>query len=303
MQFIKDLKLGFKSYYDSILFINKHKMWYFFLFPVILFIGVYYLGFTFKSWEGKVIQDEEASIFYQVWLMFKKGLYAFLALIFLSFMRYVIILVISPLLSIISEKVERILTGNTYKFNLKQLIKDIKRALNLAIRNVMWEFGIAYGLLIALWIIMWLGSLDNWFFSLLEVLIPALVGFYYYGFGFIDYLNERLRLSIPESVIFVRKHKGFAIALGSVFTLIFVYTNDFIHAYQQTSSGTSVFILVLIGSVILSMIPIFTMVAATLGVHELVDLNKNRHAIKTQSKVVTEPLVKPVKSTEDENLE
>jgi len=42
--------------------------------------------------------------------------------------------------------------------------------------------------------------------------------------------------------------------------------------------------IIIISSIIMAVIPIVTMVAATLGVHELVDLNKNAFAIKKEYK-------------------
>jgi CysZ protein len=85
-------------------------------------------------------------------------------------------------------------------------------------------------------------------------------------------------------VKFVKKHKGFAIALGSIFTVFFHYTNKyFIEIKEDVSSATFMFI-ILISSIIMAVIPIVTMVAATLGVHELVDLNKNDFAIKKEYK-------------------
>jgi hypothetical protein len=42
--------------------------------------------------------------------------------------------------------------------------------------------------------------------------------------------------------------------------------------------------IIITSSIIMAVIPIVTMVAATLGVHELVDLNKNTFALKKEEK-------------------
>ncbi len=277
---LKDLKLGFKSYYDAVLFIKKHNMWYYFLFPVLLFFGIYYLGFVFQNLKSEIVINDTDPIYLKSWYYFLRSLYALLAVVMLSFMRYVLIIIISPILSVVSERVERILTGNKYKFNLKQLIKDVKRTMNLAIRNIFWELGIVYSFVIAFYILSWLFGISDNIYAFVTATFSMFVGFYYYGFGFIDYLNERQRLSIDESVVFVRKHKGFAIALGSVFTLIFVYSNNFFNEIREDVNDGWILFLVIIASLILAMIPIVTMVAATLGVHELVDLSKNPYAVK-----------------------
>jgi len=73
-----------------------------------------------------------------------------------------------------------------------------------------------------------------------------------------DYVNERRRLSIRKSVTFVREHAGFAIGNGFVFSLMFIIPYDI--------------------GVILA--PVLAVVAGTIGMHELVDLNKNPYANK-----------------------
>lgn len=291
MKFLKDLKLGFVSYIEALKFIKEHKLWYYFIFPVLLFLGIYYLGFVFEELkDGIDLDDDDIGLIKKIWLLFLRSLYALLAVVMLSFMRYILIIILSPILSIVSERVERILTGNKYKFNLKQLIKDIKRALNLAIRNVVWELGIVYGLIICYLILDLVVDFSDGVDNFVSGTIAMLVAFYYYGFGFIDYLMERMRMDLQESVKFVRKHKGFAVALGSIFTLIFVYSNNYLMILRDDIGGGYLFVLVIIASIILAMIPIVTMVAATLGVHELIDLNSNPHAIKDEQKAKKEDL-------------
>jgi CysZ protein len=277
---LSGLKLGFKSYYDAILFIKKHNMWYYFLFPVLLFLGIYYLGFVFQGLKSETIVNADDPIYVKSWYYFLRSFYALLAVVMFSFMRYILIIILSPVLSVVSERVERILTGNKYKFNLKQLIKDIKRTMNLAIRNIVWEMGIVYGFVIVCYVIAWVFSISDGIYFFVTGTFSMFVAFYYYGFGFIDYLNERQRLTISESVTFVQKNRWFAIALGSVFTLVFVYSNEYFNHIREDVASGWIFTLVIIASIILAMIPIVTMVAATLGVHELVDLRKNPYADK-----------------------
>ena len=304
---LSGIKLGFKSYYDAILFIKKHNMWYYFLFPVVLFLGIYYLGFVFQGLKSDTIVNDSDPIYVKSWYYFLRSLYALLAVVMFSFMRYILIIILSPVLSVVSERVERILTGNKYKFNLKQLIKDIKRTMNLAIRNIVWEMGIVYGFVIVFYITSWVVGISDGIYYFVTGAVSMLVAFYYYGFGFIDYLNERQKLTIGESDTFVRKNKGFAIALGSVFTLIFVYSNEYFNHIREDVGGGWVLVLVIIASIILAMIPIVTMVAATLGVHELVDLRKNpyadRKAIVEEKKVPQKEVIVEDINHEDSDSE
>lgn len=280
---LKDLALGFRSYLMAIRFIIKHKLWVYFFFPMLMFVFIYYLGATFEEWK---IQASTATTEDDIWVKIIRaleyGLYTALAFMVFKFMRYILIILLSPVLSIVSERVERIIAGNVYKFNLKQLIKDIKRTINLSIRNLIWEFGTVYSIYLIIAIFSWVFSIPEQISTMLETSISMLIGFYYYGFSFIDYLNERRRLSISESVTFVKKHKGFAIALGSVFTLLFHYSNIYFVSIKDDLTNNAFMTLVIFSSVIMSIIPIITIVAATLGVHELVDLTTNPYALKNK---------------------
>ena len=273
----KDFKLGIRSYVNALIFIKTHRFWIYFLFPILLFAGVYFLGFYFKDLTAIYKAPKDAGFFKSVYHFFVSGFFLLLSFMLLNFIRYVIILLISPLLSIVSERTERILTQNKYNYNLKQLIKDVKRALNLIIRNLFWEMTL--GLVVII-----LSMLLNYFFSIneavrltIEQALISLIAFYYYGFGFIDYIMERLKMNHFQSIKFVRKHRGLAIALGLVFTPIFHYSNNFLFTIKEQFETGSIYftLIVLLSASIIAIIPIVSMVAATLAVHQLIDLKKS----------------------------
>tara|TARA_B110000285_G_scaffold4804_1_gene5109 strand:- start:208 stop:1092 length:885 start_codon:yes stop_codon:yes gene_type:complete len=284
MGFIRDFKLGVNSYINAVKFIKEHRLWVYFLFPIIIFFSIYYLGFTFEDLKKEYKAGEDEGMIKKVWYFFVSAFFLMMSYVIFNFMRYIIIIMISPVLSIVSEKVEKIITGNKYKFNLKQLVKDIKRTINLAIRNIFFEFGIVYGLALILYIIFWIVPAPEGTAKFISVQFAMIIAFYYYGFGFIDFMNERRRLTIKESVKFVKKHKGFAIALGLFFSLLFHYTSNYLIEIKDDVSRNQLIFSTIISSIIMSVIPIVTMVAATLGVHELVDLNENAFAVKKEDK-------------------
>jgi CysZ protein len=275
----KDLLLGYRSYLNALKFIKEHKLYLYFLLPILLFVGIYYLGFAFESWKNEAAQSSESAGFWsKIWSAIVYGFYTAMAYLVFKFMRYILIICLSPILSIVSERVERIITGNVYKFNLKQLIKDVKRTINLSIRNLIWEFGIVYSIWLVIMILGWIFQLPSVITGYIQTAVAMLIGFYYYGFSFIDYMNERRRLTISESVSFVKKHRGFAFALGSVFTILFHYTNKYFVGAKDDFSTNAFLVIVIVSSIIMSIIPIVTIVAATLGVHEIVDLSQNTTA-------------------------
>lgn len=277
--FFKGLFFGLSSYKKAWSFVNANKLWWFFLIPIILFIGIYYLGFTFQGLKNSVSTSTDDGMFLAAWKTFKIVFYGFLELFIFNFMRYIILLMMSPLLSIVSERVEHILTGNKYAFNLNQLIKDVKRSINLSIRNIIWELIIIA--IISLFVYLFLLSLGlTEYYRYVTFPVTMFIAFYYYGFGFMDYINERRRLNIEQSVVFVKQHKGFAVGLGLVFTVVFHYSNILFKSIGDDLSGVWFFSIVCLIAIVTATIPIYTMVAATIGMNELVDLSKNPYAKK-----------------------
>jgi len=196
-----------------------------------------------------------------------------LYIIFTQFTLYIVVVLLSPILAILSQKIESILTGNKYPFVFKNLINDIKRGAIIALRNLIWYYlfvGIFLGIV---------SFFDLSAKSFIIFAIPFIVGFYYYGFSFIDYVNERRRLNIQQSVYFVSQHKGLAIAIGSIYSILFLLyfyiTNnraDLIAAYgfDMLWEIASWILLTLA-----ALSPIIAIVAATLSMHQIVNLKKN----------------------------
>jgi CysZ protein len=111
-----------------------------------------------------------------------------------------------------------------------------------------------------------------------------IIGFYFYGFGFIDYVNERRRLNITQSIHFVSRHKGLAFALGSVFSICFYSFLYSWNALQTAPIDTNSQLLwgaiVIITFTLVTLAPIAAVVSSTMSIHNLVDLSKNQFAKK-----------------------
>ncbi|MEN8119844.1 MAG: EI24 domain-containing protein [Bacteroidota bacterium] len=219
MTTFQQIKLGLKSYNKAFSFIFKNKLGWTFLVPIALNIILfavaqnyiielidYIKGFV-EGWS--LIKDSE---FWSGAVSVVAGFFIeilfFIAFAYLG--GYIVLIIMSPLLSYISEKTEKVLSGNDYEFNLGHLIKDTMRGIVMAIRNMFIELGF---LILAL--IVGLIPVIGWFGAIFLFFISA----YFYGFSFIDYYNERQRLKIKESATLVKKYKGIAISNGGVFAL------------------------------------------------------------------------------------
>lgn len=134
--------------------------------------------------------------------------------LFASINRYLVLILMSPILAFISEKTEQILTNKEYQFEMAQFVKDVFRGIGIAIRNL----GLEYLFTLVIWVI-------TLIFPPLLVVSPFVIlaiQFYFYGFSFLDYNLERRRLKMKSSVSYIRNRKGMAIGVGSGFYLIFL---------------------------------------------------------------------------------
>ncbi len=277
MSFGKDFGLGFSTYFKAVEFIFKNGLWYYFVFPVLLVLMLTYGGYELwqasMDWIQGVVEEwlgvasteggEELSTWGAIWEGIKgffstaaKSLISIIlsvlfALIYYVSIKYIVLILLSPVLAFLSEKTEKILTGNDYPFNFEYFAKDVMRGVLVALRNMTFEF-----------MYIFLCFILTWFVPILGFITPIflfVIASYFYGFAFMDYAVERRRLSIGEGARLIRKHKGIAIANGSLYTIVF---------------WIPVFGLIFA--------PIVGVVGATIALHERIDLGTNTYAKKEE---------------------
>jgi CysZ protein len=306
MRFFKLFKLGIKNYWQGLIFLIKHRLYWYVIFPIALFIGIFVLGNYFQLVELGIAEDVERNISEiktlngLIWKTLKIIFFDQLHFLFTKFTMYFVIMCLAPVLAIVSEKIEQILTGNTYKWNLWQILKDIKRAFILNIRLILVEY-------VFILAFMGLGTLvggsAQWYIS---YAIPFVIGYYFYGFGYIDYVLERRRLNIRQTVHFVSHHKGLAFALGSIYASCFLGFDYVWRKFPTVPSdnnsqlfwGTIMVVLFILAV----SAPILAIASATLSMHEEIDLTENEFAdIKGSGKQSKEDKKAEVKNDEAPN--
>lgn len=212
---LQDISDGINSYFKIFPLIHRfHLKRYFLLSGLIslgiglaLFSGVYFFYSDFGSWlQGFYRWEFGRSVFEKATNWFAGGLISIIAL--LSY-KYIIMIVLSPIQSIISSRVESGLNGYETNENIStsSFFKDLLRGIRITFRNLSREIFLTL-------------------FLLLLSLIPAvaivtgplilLVQAYYAGFGNMDYYMER-HLNVKDSAAFVSRYKWLAIANGGVF--------------------------------------------------------------------------------------
>ncbi|MFZ5553220.1 MAG: EI24 domain-containing protein [Bacteroidota bacterium] len=251
MKFFSQLRTGITSYVDAIKFISDNRLWHFFIPPLVLSGLILWGGYELeKSLDIGHEIGEVSTISELMSEMVRYFLLHSVVVLAYEFRKYLVFTLLSPVLTSLSLRTEKIITGNTYTFTRQQYWSDIRRAIRIATGNLVVQYFI-----LALWFIL---------STLIPSLKPATTVFifivysYFYGFCLIDYVNERRRLNIEQSVKFVRQNAGLSMGLGLIFSGMFFVPWD-------------------IGVIFA---PVLGIVAGCIAMHKVVDLNTTVYAAK-----------------------
>jgi len=272
MSLFKNFGIGVGAYGKAVSMLFTKQLWWFLLFPVLLNIvfltaglmGIGSLSDYIENYlTGLVVfnGDEFTGASYLkplsgylsgivggiVWVVLK---FAFFFL-FATIGGYVVIICLSPVFAILSEKTEEMLTGNKYPFNAAQMMRDVVRGVLIALRNMFIEIGFII-------LIFALGFFIPIIGGIVGTILLFFIASYFYGFSFIDYTLERQRKSLKQSVQFMRTNKGLVIANGMVFSFFML-----IPFCGVTLAGFAA---------------ILSVIAATIATHKVVNLTNNPYA-------------------------
>jgi CysZ protein len=127
-----------------------------------------------------------------------------------TFVKYLVLIVLSPVFSLLSEHTEEKITGNKFPFSFLQLLKDIFRGILISLRNMILEYFFIFMCFL----------LTVFFPPMIFITAPflLLLGWYYVGFTLLDYNCERHKLKASESSQLIRSQMGYAIAIGMVYS-------------------------------------------------------------------------------------
>lgn len=147
-------------------------------------------------------------------------------------LKYIVLIIVAPFMSLLSEKVEAKLTGyrSSSSFSISKAIKDVFRGLRLALRNISRELFFTL-LLLLIGLIPVIG--------LISTVLIFLVQSYYAGFGNTDYTLER-HFTVSQSVSFARQHKGLMMGNGAVFMLLLMTGVGFLVAPTLSTVAATV---------------------------------------------------------------
>ncbi|HYC29943.1 MAG TPA: EI24 domain-containing protein, partial [Chitinophagaceae bacterium] len=136
-----------------------------------------------------------------------------------TLVKYIVLICLSPLFALLSEKADTRLTGREFPFSLGQLLLDIGRGILISFRNMFLEYLAIFVCFIA----------SLFFPPLAVVTVPLtfLASWYFTGFTLLDYNCERYRFGISQSVQFMKNNRGIACGIGCVYSLFMILPGPF----------------------------------------------------------------------------
>lgn len=228
MSFFSDFGRGISFHLKALQFIAKHNLWSYFILPIGITIilamwGIYSLNSIGDDW-GKEIEEKLTGFLPDgdTWAWIGKiihlvsGILGWIArivatLFFLKILRYIVLILCSPVMARLSERVDEILSGKTFPFRLHEFLHDMFRGILISLRNMFLETFITVACF-------FLGFIPV--IGLIVVPFLWITGWYFLGFNMMDYTYERCRMRISEGTRFTRKHKGIAIGNGMVYSFL-----------------------------------------------------------------------------------
>lgn len=221
---LKEIIISIQAYFEAHHFISRHRLWKWIIIPgliySILFIAGIYLFWIssngaiefilhqtgVKNWLDRA-HDSWLNFFFIVGQII---LQLVLLLFYFSLFKFLFLIIGSPVFAYLSEKTESIIENKEFPFSFRQLMKDMLRAVQIALRNMLWQTVYVITILILSFI-----PIVGWAAPVVALLVEC----YYFGFSMLDYSSERNKMSAQQSILFIGNHKGLAIGNGIVFYL------------------------------------------------------------------------------------
>lgn len=268
-------KLGVSAYREAHQFIFKHKLYLYFLIPI-AFNLIFLFLFSGLIWRWAQNEAQQIFAYLQLenanWenLNFLKSLIRFAIvgliqaaglIIYMLLYKNLILILLSPLLSLVAEKITELISHTKIEFEWIQFIKNILRGISISIRNFIKE--LLYTLLfLTLSFVPILGWMS-------PIFIFAIQSFFY-GSSIMDYVLELKNKSVQESEQWIGAHKWMILGLGVIFNLL-VLLSGFYAAFFSIWLAFFFKAVFIAPVFILSIFPIYSVTAATIAGLKILD--------------------------------
>ena len=163
-------------------------------------------------------------------------IFDFIKMIFYVIIQFVVLTLLSPFNSILSERFDSEITGRKFETSFIQILNDLLRAIFVAMIAIVFEITCIIG-----W---WMLSLILPFSDFLDPIMYFLLNAFFFGFAFYDYSLERHGVSTLGSIGFSFSKMSYMLVTGSIFLLIFMipYIGLFIAPVLATFISTGAYV-------------------------------------------------------------
>ncbi len=231
MSVFADFFKGIDYFFKGLSFLFKKGLWYYMLYPfllwIVLFLGTLFLFGEFVEQITKWLENYLSTLTlegFEHLLFIKKGFIikalSFLVNVFLrlafffiggTIVKYLTLILLSPMLSRLSEVIESKITDKKFDFSFSQFFRDVMRGIYISLRNMFFEYLFIIGGFVLCFL----------FPPLIFVVTPFLffVSCYYFGCTMMSYSCERHKMNISQSLAFVRNHKALVSGIGCCLAL------------------------------------------------------------------------------------
>lgn len=209
-------------------FIRKNGMMKYFIVPVIVNILLASLlvsaGWGLGDWVSSLFDNNDGGWLGVAGTAVRVVMPIVFFLLFIFVGGTIVIMVMSPIYTAISEKTDSVITGRVFSTSAAQTAKDIWRTVVISLKNTLKQLFLTL-LCLLLNFIPVVGNVAS-------VLMIFVINAYYFGYSFMDYTNERYRRSVAESNNVVFRYKYLAFAIGAIYALpMYVFCGTFVAAF------------------------------------------------------------------------
>jgi CysZ protein len=221
---LKEIIIAFQSFVKAHHFITKHKLWKWILIPGIFYTILFCVGrYFFWVSAGTVVsglshfvhidrflQHRQSAVLSFFFVMGGMMVHLVLVFFYFSLFKYLFLILGSPLFAYLSQQTEALINGNgsAFRIDRKLMIQDVRRGIQVALRNSAWQTVYTVSILILSFI-----PIVGWITPVISMFVEC----YYYGFSMLDYSCQRHKLSPSASIAYISQHRGLAIGNGIMF--------------------------------------------------------------------------------------
>lgn len=220
LKFLSTLGLSLGAYGQALPYLFKPGYRRYLVLPIVVYLGllvgvIWLMYNNLNRWLSIVLSwfgysfDELSTYSMLILIILQIVMFFFMSSLF----KYATLIVLSPFLAFLSEKVEVEATGQEQPFLLEQMIKDLFRAVRLNLTNFLKEMGITFVLALLAFIPM---------VGILSPILIFVVQSYYLGYGLLDYNPERWRMDFPTTEKWMKERRGMVLGVGLGFHLLFL---------------------------------------------------------------------------------